>query len=958
MTRLAIALAALLLSAAAHSAAVEIHPVPRAIETGSRAVPFDRSASVVPAAPDGDAPSLALLRQTISRAPAGAARLVLRVGSRGQSGIDAHLAGVPAVSGAYRLKVAPDGIVIAGHDARGIYYGCRTFAALAATSGGLAESIVTDWPEVPFRGVVEGFYGTPWSHARRLSLIRFMGEVKLDTYIYGPKDDPFHSSPDWRRPYPDAEAARIRELVAACRESHVDFVWAIHPGKDIRWTDEDFGHVLAKFEAMHKLGVRAFSVFFDDISGEGTKPDQQALLLNFLTERFVRTKGDVLPLVMCPTQYNRAWSGGDYLDVLGSDLDPSIHVMWTGDRVVADLNRPAMEWINSRIRRKAYIWWNFPVSDYVRNHLLLGPAYGNAPDIGPLYGGFVSNPMERSEASKVALFGIADYTWNPAAYDAGRAWLAGIRHVIPNAAEAYRTFASHNSDLGPNGHGYRREESVSFKSAADAFLAGIRDGKAPDSAALRSEFERIAGAPETIRSRADNPLLIEEIAPWLDAFEQLGQAGTAGLEALQAIDAANPEASWRALTTAHDALDRIDEIDRKNNRNPYQPGIRTGSLVVTPLVRELVDHAGSRLIAALGGRPPLRAKPDASATTADGLERMTDGREDTHAYFREIQRAGDWFGVDLGGNHELRRVRILQGRHDGDHDRIHDGVLEGLGPDGKWREIRRVTDARTDVVLDPPATFRKVRLRVVKPGVPGGKPDLWTAVREFEINPSDAAELRSNLPAFQHLPVRLNDGQISVSPAFEVHALPPGGFLGLKLPAPLEIGAVEVDFGVANPLDHLVIEGNAAGNDWQKLDASAEGSRLLAKPARTLRAVRVRNHGKAPLEVTLKAFTIATPPEAAAPYAAAADGSTRSFVSLAADFIELETKPSANRIALLFSGETAGLKITPRGPGGDLPPLTLRAEQSLVVIPLPEGTRRLSIQSTSPARLHECIPIP
>src|SRR5690606_20774291 len=126
---------------------------------------------------------------------------------------------------------------------------------------------------------------------------------------------------------------------------------------------------------------------------------------------------------------------------------------------------------------------------------LMGPAYGNAPDIGELYGGFVSNPMERSEASKVALFGVADYTWNPSAYDADKAWKAGIRAVFPGAPEAFEVFCVHNSDLGPNGHGYRREESVAFRPVAEGFLASFREGGTDGIEKVRAEMVRIAEAP-------------------------------------------------------------------------------------------------------------------------------------------------------------------------------------------------------------------------------------------------------------------------------------------------------------------------------------------------------------------------------------------------------------------------------------------------------------------------------
>lgn len=166
---------------------------------------------------------------------------------------------------------------------------------------------------------------------------------------------------------------------------------------------------------MYDLGVRSFAVFFDDISGEGTNPNKQAELLNYIDEKFVKVKPDVTPLVMCPTEYNKSWSNpkGNYLTTLGEKLNPSIQIMWTGDRVISDITKDGIAWINARIKRPAYIWWNFPVSDYVRDHLLLGPVYGNDTQIADQMSGFVTNPMEHAEASKIAIYSVADYAWNP-----------------------------------------------------------------------------------------------------------------------------------------------------------------------------------------------------------------------------------------------------------------------------------------------------------------------------------------------------------------------------------------------------------------------------------------------------------------------------------------------------------------------------------------------------------------
>ena len=61
-------------------------------------------------------------------------------------------------------------------------------------------------------GVIEGFYGPPWSHSDRLDMLRFMGRAGLNVYIYAPKDDPYHRT-RWREPYPEDAERELRELV-------------------------------------------------------------------------------------------------------------------------------------------------------------------------------------------------------------------------------------------------------------------------------------------------------------------------------------------------------------------------------------------------------------------------------------------------------------------------------------------------------------------------------------------------------------------------------------------------------------------------------------------------------------------------------------------------------------------------------------------------------------------------
>ena len=400
---------------------------------------------------------------TASPEVANKADFKITIGVRGDGKVSKYKKNIPAKAEGYFMKVTDKEVVIAGNDEKGLFYGIQTLLGMMG-EGKLEACTITDWPDVPFRGTVEGFYGTPWSHEARKSQLEFYGRNKMNVYIYGPKDDPWHRD-KWREPYPEVEANRIAELVEVAKKNGVNFYWAIHPGVDIKWNDEDRDKLIAKFEVMYQLGVRSFAVFFDDIWGEGTKADKQAALLNYVDDNFVKAKKDVAPLILCPTEYNKSWANEEkgYLRTLGKELNEGIEVMWTGNSVVACIDKPTMEWINERIQRKGYIWLNFPVNDFVRDHILLGPAYGNGLDIAGDVSGFVSNPMEYAETSKISLYGIADYCWNMEAYDYKSNWEKSIKDILPSNHKALRTFALYNKDLGPNGHGFRREEGDELK---------------------------------------------------------------------------------------------------------------------------------------------------------------------------------------------------------------------------------------------------------------------------------------------------------------------------------------------------------------------------------------------------------------------------------------------------------------------------------------------------------------
>lgn len=116
-------------------------------------------------------------------------------------------------------------------------------------------------------GVIEGFYGPPWTTAERERLLEWMTRFGLRTYLHAPKDDPHHRAV-WREPLPAAAVAELSDLIAACRRRDVAFVWAIHPGLDIRYSSgDDLAALVARLEQVVMAGGRDFAILFDDVPG-------------------------------------------------------------------------------------------------------------------------------------------------------------------------------------------------------------------------------------------------------------------------------------------------------------------------------------------------------------------------------------------------------------------------------------------------------------------------------------------------------------------------------------------------------------------------------------------------------------------------------------------------------------------------------------------------------------------
>ena len=632
--------------------------------------------------------------------------------------------GVKEISGAYTMRIDKKGVTIVGYDERGAFYGIQTLRQLIESPIAAEKQLpyldINDYPDLPNRGVVEGFYGTPWSHQVRMSLIDFYGKFKMNTYLYGPKDDPYHSCPNWRLPYPEKEAQNIRELVQACKRNRVDFVWAIHPGQDIKWNEEDYQNLVNKFNWMYDLGVRDFAIFFDDISGEGTNPLKQTELLNRLTDDFVKAKGDVSPLTVCPTDYSKLWANPTpqgSLAIYGNSLNPDIKVFWTGDVVCSDMTPETMEWINSRIKRPAYYWWNYPVTDYVRNFILQGPVYGLDTSLTQNeVCGVISNPMEHGEASKLALYGVADYAWNIANYNPIDNWERGLVELAPKAKDAYRTFAIHSSDTE---NGYRRDESWETKTFRMA------DWNDDEVRLLKAEFEKVEKVPAEMEKSCENKALLQELRPWLIEFGKLGTRGKRAIELAQIYRAGNNDADFWSKY--------IQNLMSKEDRKNYEAH-KSGTLKLQPFYENAMDDMAHGFLKKLLGTTPKDYKGIGSfGSSGTILTKLMFDNDSTTFYTSGIgQKDGDWIGVDLRDVRDVTEVSILQGRNSVDDVDYFDHAALECSVDGRtW--VPLIGELTKQYVIHwqgEPVKARYVRLKRLE-----SDRKNYASVRTFDVNP-------------------------------------------------------------------------------------------------------------------------------------------------------------------------------------------------------------------------------
>ena len=438
-------------------------------------------------------------------------------------------------------------LVVIGENTDATFYGLASLEQmLDQGTTDLPTVTINDYADLKERGIIEGFYGKPYDNEVRKDLMRYMMRFKMNTYVYGPKSDPYHSS-TWAAPYPTTitetqnqqgfmTQAKMQDLTETAHATKVNVSWAIHPGNSLLNDGQVVSKIMSKFESMYNLGFRQFSVFVDDVD---IPSDQSGMDLTCQRvtdiQRAIEAKWNtpgaaaadtVKALRLTPQIYCRGFVGSEtqfnnFFKAL-SKLPENVTVYYTGGGVWSVPNNDDLNTVQNQFGRNVIWWWNYPCNDNGTGPSEIYPLdmksnFYDMPNVNSNSSlsteltasnqGIICNPMEQGEASKTAVFSAGDYSWNNKGFDNNESWEAAIKSLFPGneeATKAYRFLAPYLSKNDPD--------------ALNTTISTYKqNGNSEDLKTLLSQIEENCDVLSKLESsaNANESLFYKDIKPWV-----------------------------------------------------------------------------------------------------------------------------------------------------------------------------------------------------------------------------------------------------------------------------------------------------------------------------------------------------------------------------------------------------------------------------------------------------------
>lgn len=263
-------------------------------------------------------------------------------------------------------------------------------------------------------GIVEGFFGRPWSWEERRAVVEKLVPHGYNFYHYAPKADAFLRR-RWVEPHPLEDASHIKSFARFCNDLGVSFGIGLSPFEAFN----DFNATLRgaftrRIEDLASLGIAELGIFFDDMHVD--IPDLAARQIEI-----THLANDIVPhlrINITPSFYSddpvleRVFGvcPPNYLADLGVGLRPEIDIYWTGEEVCSrEISGGHLIKVSKLLQRKPLLWDNYPVNDGPRmsQYLHLRGFTGRPASNASLVSGHAINPASQAILSCIPAITLA-----------------------------------------------------------------------------------------------------------------------------------------------------------------------------------------------------------------------------------------------------------------------------------------------------------------------------------------------------------------------------------------------------------------------------------------------------------------------------------------------------------------------------------------------------------------------
>ncbi|HEX7511371.1 MAG TPA: beta-N-acetylglucosaminidase domain-containing protein, partial [Chitinivibrionales bacterium] len=298
---------------------------------------------------------------------------------------------------------------------------------------------------IGYFGYIEGYYGRLLSWDERVVLAQCLGHLRLNAYLYAPKEDPYHRR-QWKTPYPAEWLRQFSAFTNECRKASIHTIAGIAPGLSYDYTSKkDFTALVKKCADFMDAGAQALCLLMDDIPNVLPKPCASAFsslgqahgkLLCALTEALSR-RGHNARMLFCPTVYTdqfieKGHASSPYLADLAAAMPGDTVIFWTGPQVISDkLTLAGNAAVVRQFGGRVCLWDNIYANDYCPNRLFFGPFEKRDFALRGASSGIMLNPTGLLHTDMFLLSLLAAYRTGQ---DPQSAWQAAVAK-LPYAKE-------------------------------------------------------------------------------------------------------------------------------------------------------------------------------------------------------------------------------------------------------------------------------------------------------------------------------------------------------------------------------------------------------------------------------------------------------------------------------------------------------------------------------------------